>query len=77
MSWMFWPEIVKACRGWVEHQPNVRPCMPGGTEALTEYRTYASFYDNINWPFATQTEAVRNTLVHNPAQVPKKSKEFV
>ena len=44
---------------------------------MTEYRTYASFYDNINWPFATQTEAVRNTLVHNPAQVPKKSKEFV
>ena len=53
------------------------PLMAGGKEALTEYRTYASFYDSINWPFATQTEAVRNTLLHNPAHVANKSKEFV
>ena len=70
---MFWPEAGKAAQ---IHQ-NAQTCGADSTEALTEYRTYANFYDNINWPFATQTEAARNTLLHNPAHAPNKSKEFV
>ena len=53
------------------------PLMAGGTEALTEYHIYASFYGNINWIFATLTESARITLMHKPAHVPNKSKEFV
>jgi hypothetical protein len=51
--------------------------MAGGTEALTQYHIYASFYGNINWIFATLTESARITLMHKPAYVPNKSKEFV
>ena len=56
--------------------PEARSSSVGGAEALTEHRTYASFYDNINWSFATQTGAVRNTLMRKLAHVPNKSKEF-
>ena len=76
---MFWPEGDKR-RQHERAGLGLSECPPlkaGGKEALTEYRTYASFYDSINWPFATQTEAVRNTLLHNPAHVANKSKEFV
>lgn len=76
---MFWPEGDKRRQheraGW--GLPRNPPLMADGTEALTEYHIYASFYGNINWIFATLTESARITLMHKPAHVPNKSKEFV